>query len=120
VIDHIGKEMAAREIAKDFSKLSVDELRKIAAEYDVSIEDALDGEYFTKANLGDETESLTDLAKSSGNSAMIDVAKKLDALSNRMDAQDAERAELLAKFDKLENVSRDDRGFWKRHNERLK
>jgi hypothetical protein len=81
--DHVGKELAAREIAKALSKLSIDELKKVALKYDVDITEALEGEYFTKTMLADETESLTALAKRTDNSAMIDAAKKLDALMKR-------------------------------------
>jgi hypothetical protein len=106
VSDHIGKEMAAREIAKVLSKLSIDELKKVAAQYDVDITDALEGEVLRKTTLADETESLTDLAKRSGSQTMISVAKKLDALSKRIDAQDAERAAALEKIERLELLAR--------------
>jgi hypothetical protein len=95
-MSNIGKELAAREIAKALSKLSVDELKKIAETLDVDISDALEGEYFTKADLGDEDESLTSLAKRIGNHPLIDAAKKLDAITKRLDATDAQIVELSA------------------------
>jgi hypothetical protein len=110
VIDHIGKEMAAREIAKALSKLSIDELRKVAAQYDVDIDDALEGEVLRKTMLADETESQADLAKRTGSKTMISVAKKLDALMKRADGQDAERAEALEKIERLELLARSTSG----------
>jgi hypothetical protein len=87
--DHISKELAAAEIAKALSKLSIDDLKKIAEKYDVDISEALEGEYFTKADLADGGESLTDLAKRIGDHPLIDAAKKLDALTKRMNSSDA-------------------------------
>jgi hypothetical protein len=98
--------MAAREIAKALALLSTDELRKIAAEYDVDITDALEGEYFTKADLADEDESLTDLAKRIGSHALIDAAKKLDALAKRADEQDAFMKRANAMLDEVEALNK--------------
>ncbi len=83
--DHIAKELASREIAKALSKLSIDELRKLAAKYDVDISGALDGEYFQKADLVDDDESLVALAKRIGNHTLIDQAQKIEALAKRID-----------------------------------
>ena len=52
--DNIGKELAAREIAKALEKLSIDELRKLAERYGVDIDEALEGEPLLKADLSDE------------------------------------------------------------------
>jgi hypothetical protein len=101
--DHIGKELAAREIAKALSKLSLEELKKVAAKYEVDITEALDGEYFTKADRAgdDEAENLTDLAKRIGNHPVIEAAKKLDALSTRLDAMDGLNDSALARLQAL-------------------
>ena len=104
--DHIGKELAAREIAKALSKLSIDELRKVALKYDVDITYALEGEFFTKTMLADEDESLIALAKRSGNPAMIDAAKRLDALMKRADEQDAAFAKMATYGDELKTKKR--------------
>jgi sugar phosphate isomerase/epimerase len=121
--NHIGKELAAREIAKALAKLSIDELKKVAARYDVDISDALEGDYFTKADLSDEDESLTDLAKRIGSHPVIDAANKLDALAKRMDAQDAALADLkggmFADLEKMAAGNRETVAFWQRHNDRL-
>jgi len=86
VSDHITKELAAAEIAKAIAQLPLDEIKKIAEKYDVDITDALEGEPLLKADLVDEDESLIALAKRIGDHRLIDAAKKLEALSKRMDA----------------------------------
>jgi hypothetical protein len=90
---HIGKELAAREIAKALSKLSIDELRKIAAQYGVDIEDELEDEYFTKTMLA-EDDSLAGLAERTGHPAAINMARKLDELLARANDQDAGLAKI--------------------------
>jgi hypothetical protein len=122
--DHIGKELAAREIAKALSKLSIDELKKVALKYAVDISDALEGEYFTKTMLADEDDSLTAIAKRTGSHALIDAAKKLDALTKRADEQDAAIADLqsgnmFADLEKMASGNRETVAFWQRHNDRL-
>ena len=122
--DHIGKELAAREIAKALSKLSIDELKKVALKYDVDISDALEGEYFTKTMLADETESLTAIAKRIGSHPLIDAAKKLEALAKRADAQDAAIADLAIgnMFSGLEKMAANNKqtlSYWDKHNDRL-
>jgi hypothetical protein len=105
-VTDMRKSLAIRELAKALEKMDLAEIEALAKRYSVDIEDALDGEFFTKANLGDEAESLTDLAKRSGSKTMISVAKKLDALSERIDAQDAGRAAALEKIERMEILAR--------------
>jgi hypothetical protein len=105
-VSNMRKELAIRELAKALEKMDLAEIEALAKRYDVDIEDALGGEFFTKANLGDEADSLTDLARRTGSKTMISVAKKLDALAKRMDEQDAERADALEKIERLELLAR--------------
>jgi len=121
--DHISKELAAREIAKALSKLSIDELKKIAAKYDVDITDALEGEYFTKADLVDEGESLTAIANRIGSHPLIDAAYKIETLTKRLDAMDASLADLksgmFADLEKMAANNKQTLSYWAKHNERL-
>jgi tRNA G10 N-methylase Trm11 len=116
------KSLAVRELAKALEKMDLSEIEALAKRYDVDISAALEGKYFTKTMLADETESLTAIAKRIGSHSLIDAAKKLEALAKRMDDQAAAMADLNGLFAGLEKMAAGNRetvAFWKRHNDRL-
>jgi hypothetical protein len=105
-VTDMRKRLAAQTLARHIEQMQLSEIESLAKRWSVDISDDLEGELLLKVERADEAESLTALAKRSGNSAMIDVAKKLDALSKRADEQDAERAEALKKIERLELLAR--------------